>query len=291
MHTQFYIGRFAPSPSGPLHFGSLVAALGSYLQAKSQGGRWLVRIEDIDPPREVAGAAEEILATLQAHQLNWDSEVQWQSQYSARYEAVLKQLIEAQRVYACQCTRAQIKQRGGIYNGHCRQRQLAPANNALRFKQTDPVEHFSDQLQGKVVNPYPAEDFIIKRKDGLFAYHLAMVADDIAQGITQVVRGADLLMPTFNQIALYQALGHAPPGYLHLPVAVTEPGKKLSKQNHAPAINAKKSSDNLFRALVFLGQNPPANLQTTNNQQIIEWGVANWQQQSIPKRMEIPVFL
>ncbi|MCK5820063.1 MAG: tRNA glutamyl-Q(34) synthetase GluQRS, partial [Psychromonas sp.] len=236
---MLYIGRFAPSPSGALHFGSLVAAVGSYLQAKSQNGLWYVRIEDIDPPREVKGASQDILDTLLAYGLKWDGDVVYQSQQSASYEAVLNQLYENNCSYYCQCTRKIIKQQGGLYQGNCRNKKYSQENAALRInlKQLgDPIEHFFDQLHGKISTPIN-DDFILRRKDGLYAYNLAVVVDDIKQNVTEIVRGADLIETTTKQLALYRLLNKPAPRYLHLPLAVMSPGNKLSKQNHALAVD------------------------------------------------------
>ncbi|MCW8995792.1 MAG: tRNA glutamyl-Q(34) synthetase GluQRS [Psychromonas sp.] len=292
MTQSTYRGRFAPSPSGSLHFGSLIAALGSYLQAKSQQGIWQVRIDDIDPPREVAGAAQDILQTLQTYGLHWDGEVVYQSQRSQAYEKVLSQLSEQKLCYACSCTRKIIKQQGGIYLGTCRNKQLNFNGNSLRInlqKQHHPVTHFYDQLQGDVfLNSREAnEDFIIKRKDGLYAYNLAVVIDDINQGITEVVRGADLLHTTGKQITLYQLLNTQAPRYLHLPVAVTSPGQKLSKQNHAQAIDKDNPIPTLLKALKFLGHRVPSRIATSSCSKILEWAVQNWSLENIPRQTEI----
>jgi len=287
-----YIGRFAPSPSGPLHFGSLVAALGSYLQAKSQQGKWLVRIEDIDPPREIAGASADILATLQAYGLKWDDEVIYQSQQSAHYEQVLADLEQQQLSYACACTRKIIKQQGGLYLGNCRNSKLSNTDNALRInvtKLTKPVTSFIDQLQGEITldAQHADEDFIIKRKDGLYAYNLAVVIDDINQGITEIVRGADLLPTTGKQISLYQLLGKQVPTYVHLPLVVTKPGFKLSKQNHALAIDNKNPVPTLLQALAFLGHQVTDSVDKSSCSTILKWAITNWSLTNVPKQIEI----
>lgn len=289
-----YIGRFAPSPSGPLHFGSLIAALGSYLQAKSHQGKWLVRIEDIDPPREVAGASDDILATLKAYGLMWDDEVIYQSQQSAHYEQVLTQLHHQHLSYACTCTRKIIKQQGGLYLGCCRDKDLDQKNNALRInvaKLVTPITHFYDQLQGDVtLNKQQAnEDYIIKRKDGLYAYNLAVVIDDINQGITEIVRGADLLSTTGKQISLYKLLGKQAPTYVHLPLAVTKPGLKLSKQNHALAIDKQNPIPTLLQALSFLGHPVPDLVDTSRCSTILKWAIENWSLNKLSQQTEIQV--
>ena len=292
MSSSNYIGRFAPSPSGSLHFGSLIAALGSFLQAKSQQGTWLVRIEDIDPPREVVGASDDILETLKAYGLQWDNEVIYQSQQSAHYEHVLAQLNEQHLSYACSCTRKMIKQQGGIYLANCRDKKLPNTNNALRIdvsKLAQPITHFHDQLQGdiKLDSQQADEDFIIKRKDGLYAYNLAVVIDDINQGITEIVRGADLLSTTGKQISIYQLLGEQVPTYIHLPLASTQPGMKLSKQNHALAIDKKNPIPTLLAALDFLGHSVPGSVDKSSCKSILNWAIKNWNLENVPKQTEI----
>ena len=294
MLKNTYRGRFAPSPSGSLHFGSLIAALGSYLQAKSQQGIWQLRIDDLDPPREVAGAAQDILHTLRAYGLHWDGEVIYQSRRYPAYEQILTQLTEQNLCYACACTRKIIRQQGGIYQGKCRNKHLDYNGNALRLnvqKLAAPITHFYDQLQGDVFlnNDEANEDFIIKRKDGLYAYNLAVVIDDINQGITEIVRGADLLHTTGKQISLYRLLNAQQPAYLHLPVAVTAPGQKLSKQNHALAIDKENPVPTLLKALEFLGHAVPAKIDTTSCTKILEWAVQNWSLEKIPRQAEVAI--
>lgn len=286
-----YIGRFAPSPSGALHFGSLVAAVGSYLQAKSQNGLWYVRIEDIDPPREVKGASQDILDTLLAYGLKWDGDVLYQSQQSASYEAVLNQFYENKLSYYCQCTRKIIKQQGGLYQGNCRDKQYSQENAALRInlKQLgDPIDHFFDQLHGKINTPIN-DDFILRRKDGLYAYNLAVVVDDINQNVTEIVRGADLIETTTKQLALYRLLNKPAPRYLHLPLAVMSPGNKLSKQNHALAVDKKEPTKTLLRVLVFLGMSPPAFIFKESSSKILDWGIKNWDLKTLPRQYEIQI--
>lgn len=284
-----YTGRFAPSPSGPLHFGSLVAALGSYLRAKSQHGNWLVRLEDIDPPREQPGAADAILRTLEVHGLEWDGEVSYQSRFASYYEEVLDYLAERELSYYCNCTRAQIKALGGRYQGYCRDRQHTEDGCALRFRNNHPVYAFTDQHLGLItVDPATAaEDFIIRRKDGLYAYQLAVVADDIRQGISEVVRGADLLDTTTSQIALYHALGETPPDWLHLPVAAVRPGFKLSKQNHAPAINNRLAINNLRQAMMFLGMSAQQAGDFERVETLLQWAIEQWSILNLPSEQEV----
>ncbi|MBY5921547.1 tRNA glutamyl-Q(34) synthetase GluQRS [Ferrimonas balearica] len=254
--TTSYIGRFAPSPSGPLHFGSLIAAVGSYLRARAQGGQWLVRIEDIDPPREVAGASDRILRTLEAHGLHWDGELMYQSHRSARYDEILEQLSQEALCYPCSCTRKRVQSLGGVYDGHCRLHGPESDQVALRLHNSAAVSRFDDALLGPIVTDvyFAEEDFILKRRDGLYAYQLAVVVDDHDQGITEVVRGNDLLEATVRQLTLFSQLGWQAPTYLHLPLAVWTDGHKLSKQNHAPALDDSQPTANLLLALRFLGQ-------------------------------------
>ena len=288
-----YIGRFAPSPSGPLHFGSLVAALGSYLQAKSQQGTWLVRMEDLDPPREMPGAADDILRTLEAYGLKWDGTVIYQSRRHDAYQAQIDAWLQSRDAYYCQCTRKQIRLAGGYYPGTCRELSHQPANSAVRLRVGEPVTYFHDRLHGRIAIPQALaeEDFIIHRRDGLYAYNLAVVLDDIAQGVTEVVRGADLIEPTGRQIGLYRRLGQPEVSYLHLPLAVTADGSKLSKQNRAPAIDKANPKPVLIGALIFLGLKPPAGLADCSVEEILRWGAENWHLDRLPKETAItPAF-
>ncbi len=286
-----YCGRFAPSPSGPLHFGSLIAALGSYLDAKSHSGRWLVRIEDIDTPRVMPGAADDILRTLEAYGLEWDGEVVYQSRRHDLYHDTLNRLAGNEHLYYCRCSRRDIKASGGIYANSCRALGLTEKDTALRLIQAHPVYHYSDAVQGEVSIPrsLAEEDYIVKRRDGLYAYQLVVVVDDIEQGITHVVRGADLLEPTARQIGLFQELQASIPRYAHLPLAVAEPGFKLSKQNYAPAIDKKAPQGALFDAMRFLGMTPPDELKRQNVAAMLAWARENWRLESVPNVLEIQV--
>ncbi len=244
--------------------GSLVAALASYVQARSQRGRWLVRIEDIDPPREIDGAAAEILTSLAAHHLHHDGAVLYQSQQTPLYESALQGLRLANRLYACRCTRAQLRvsanQLGrSVYPGTCQLAEHDEFGNAIRLKLSDPCRHvFTDQVLGEQRENLreTTGDFILRRRDGLYAYQLAVVVDDAAQGVSQVVRGADLLDNTVRQIHLQQALHLEQPSYVHIPLLLDQNGNKLSKQNHAPALNLNRPLDNLQQAWKSLGQPP-----------------------------------
>lgn len=280
------VGRFAPSPSGDLHFGSLIAALGSYLSARAQQGRWLVRIEDIDPPREVAGAASRILTQLEQYGLQWDGEVLWQSQRHDAYREALSWLQQHRQSYFCTCTRNRIQQLGGFYDGHCRTLQLPAENAALRLHQHAPVFGFDDRLRGYIAADaqLAEEDFIIHRRDGLFAYNLAVVVDDHFQGVTEIVRGADLIEPTVRQIALFQQFNWPVPAYLHLPLAINHDGNKLSKQNHAPALPAGDPRPLLVKALRFLGQPVVESWQDASLEQLLQQAVTQWSIQRIPQQ-------
>ena len=282
-HTP-YIGRFAPSPSGELHFGSLIAALGSYLQARAQQGIWRVRIEDIDPPREVPGAAETILRQLEHYGLLWDGDVLWQSQRHDAYREALNWLQTQGLSYYCTCTRARIQRLGGIYDGHCRTLNNGPEKAAMRLVQRQPVLHFHDRLRGEIYadEKLAREDFIIHRRDGLFAYNLAVVVDDHYQGVTEIVRGADLIEPTVRQISLYQQFGWPVPGYVHLPLALNAEGNKLSKQNHAPALPGGDPRPIIIRALQFLNQNATTEWQDLTLEALLQKAVANWSLADVP---------
>ena len=285
MSESHYIGRFAPSPSGELHFGSLIAALGSYLQARARQGKWLVRIEDIDPPREVPGAAETILRQLEHYGLHWDGDVLWQSQRHDAYRERLAWLAEQGLSYNCTCTRARIQSVGGVYDGHCRTRRNGPENAAVRLIQRSPVTQFTDVLSGTIQadERLAREDFIIHRRDGLFAYNLAVVVDDHFQGVTEIVRGADLVEPTVRQISLYQQFGWTVPDYIHLPLAVNEQGNKLSKQNHAPALPDGDPRPVLIDALRFLNQNVTQTWQDLSLDELLKTAIADWTLMAVPK--------
>ncbi|WP_241722268.1 tRNA glutamyl-Q(34) synthetase GluQRS [Raoultella sp. HC6] len=293
MNDSRYTGRFAPSPSGELHFGSLIAALGSYLQARAKNGIWHVRIEDIDPPREVPGAADTILRQLERYGLHWDGEVLWQSQRHEAYREHLAWLYEQGLCYYCTCTRARIHAAGGIYDGHCRDLRLPAEGAALRIRQTRPVLEFYDQLRGTLVadEPLAREDFIIHRRDGLFAYNLAVVVDDRFQGVSEIVRGADLIEPTVRQISLYQHFGWQAPDYLHLPLALNAEGNKLSKQNHAPALPEGDPRPEIIRALMFLNQDVEQEWRALSTDDLLKQAVANWKPEKIQHSQMAPAEL
>jgi glutamyl-Q tRNA(Asp) synthetase len=292
-----YRGRFAPSPSGLLHFGSLVAALASFLDAKSfitpsgNSGQWLVRLEDIDPPREQVGASTAILTTLDAFGLHWDEPVLYQSQQSEAYLDTLNDLQQQKLSYYCQCTRAEIKALGGIYQGHCRTLNQSKNNSAIRLINQHGLYQFNDLFQGKVEceQALAEEDFIIHRKDGLFAYQLAVVVDDIYQNINHVIRGCDLLEPTARQLTLFSTLNNVAPNYGHVPLAVTTNGYKLSKQNKAPAIDNNNPQPALIAALSFLGQKPCPSLVNEKVEDIICWAINHWSRDNVAKVKEISI--
>jgi len=283
-----YRGRFAPSPSGELHFGSLIAALGSYLDARYHQGKWLVRIEDIDPPREIPGASAAILNTLESFGLHWDEPVVYQSQRHDFYHHQLQQLIDQGACYACDCTRKMIMAEGGLYQGHCRDKAISDVGlpHSLRFKNDQGIGQFEDRLQHHtcVSGEFANEDFILKRKDGLYAYQLVVVLDDIEQGITDIVRGCDLLEVTTRQMTLFSYLGQAMPRYLHLPLAMMQNGQKLSKQNHAKALGLDDKKQLLIRALSFLGQNNSPQYQDFTLEQMLEYSAKHWSINDIPKQ-------
>ena len=283
-----YIGRFAPSPTGPLHFGSLVCALGSYLDAVSHGGHWLVRMEDLDPPREEPGAADRILRSLEAHGLHWHGPLEWQSRRHDLYEATLNGLAQRELIYPCHCSRARIRKSGGHDNDNCRAGRLdndTPGPAALRLKSTggedSAGERFEDIWQGPQRQQIH-EDTILKRRDGLYAYQLAVVVDDIDQGITHIIRGADLLDTSGAQQLLFRLLGATPPQFGHLPLVMGPDGRqKLSKQNHAPAIDDSRAAENLCRALGFLGFHVPAELVRDAAEHILTWAAARWHRHQV----------
>jgi glutamyl-Q tRNA(Asp) synthetase len=276
------IGRFAPSPTGDLHFGSLVAAIGSFLEARSAGGKWLLRIEDIDPPREVAGSARRIIDDLEKLGLQPDGPVLYQSSRLAAYRDAIEQLLDNGHAYPCGCSRKDLPD-SGIYPGTCRNGIPAgkkPRSIRLRVDSDDCA--FDDRLQGPISGTLanPGGDFVIRRADGLYAYQLAVVVDDHFQGVTQVVRGADLLDSTARQIALQRRLGLPRPEYMHLPVAVSADGKKLSKRTRTDPVSDQRPVQAVTQALQFLGQRPPAGMSLTG---LWEWAMANWDRKLIPR--------
>ena len=280
------IGRFAPSPSGALHFGSLVAALASYCDIRSQQGSWLLRIEDVDTPRVVAGASDQILRDLEAFGFEWDGEVLYQSSHFEHYQHYLDQLIQQGDCYACQCSRRMLRERGvrngplgQIYPGLCRHKELDQASHSLRLS-TAGVSNigFQDRVYGNFSLPLEKSvgDFVLRRNDNIYAYHLAVVVDDELQGVNQIVRGADLLENTSLHLYLQQLLGFATPSYLHLPLVNNADGVKLSKQTGANALDYRKASQSLLAALRHLGQQPLVELKKSDSKSILKWACEHW---------------
>ncbi len=277
-----YRGRFAPSPSGPLHLGSLFTALASFLEARSQGGEWLVRIDDIDPYRTRTGAADRILFSLESLGLTWDGPVIYQSQRSDFYKTGLDSLQAQGLIYACDCSRRELAgEEAGVYPGFCRHKPLRPQPGqlALRLLAGDMTIRFEDRVQGRVEQHLLQEvgDFIVYRRDGAFAYHLATVMDDADQGITEVLRGQDLLDSTPRQIHLQQRLNLPTPGYAHIPVLVNADGKKLSKCTLAPAAETRQPSQLLGYLLQRLEQPLPAGMASAPAGEILDWATRHWQ--------------
>lgn len=280
-------GRFAPSPTGPLHAGSLLAALASYCEARAAGGRWLVRIEDLDPPREMPGASDLILRQLEACGFEWDDEVRFQSTRHAAYEAALHQLQDQHDLFWCRCSRTELARLpSAAYPGTCRRFTAPRTDAAVRLRVDEGPVRFTDGLFGDQQEDVrqTTGDFVLKRRDGLYAYQLAVVVDDADQGITQVVRGADLLDNTARQIVLQKRLGLPTPDYVHLPLVVHPDGSKLSKQTFAPALPLAGTSPLLVRALHQLNQSPPAGLAEESPSFILDWAVRHWARHRLTTR-------
>jgi glutamyl-Q tRNA(Asp) synthetase len=281
------VGRFAPSPTGPLHFGSLVAAVASYCDAKSRGGQWLLRIEDVDQTRLVAGASEAIIHTLQHYGFVWDGEIAYQSQRSEYYQTALQQLRQRGLAYPCTCSRKEITDsstllgiEGAIYPGTCLQHPTKPGAAAAWRIQTDAQTiSFQDLIQGHQQHHMASDigDFVVKRADGLFSYQLAVVIDDALQGVTHIVRGADLLNSTTRQIYLQQLLGYPTPVYAHIPLVCNADGQKLSKQTLATALPENNVVDTLVAALTFLQQPLPENAHSLSLANLWQWAITHWQ--------------
>lgn len=285
-----YTGRFAPTPSGPLHFGSIVAALGSYLQAKSNQGKWLVRIDDVDLARSVSGADKIILEQLESLGLYWDEEIVYQSQRFELYQSALEKLQSLNCTYACACSRKIID--GNIYPGTCRN-GIKPGETArsIRIRTDDNETGIVDLLQGSYTQRLESEigDFIIKRADDFFAYHLATVVDDAEQNITEIVRGIDLLESTPRQVYLQRKLNLFTPSYLHLPIAIDKSGKKISKSAGMGTTSSNKPNEILFKASSFLGMKPPERLKSDNIESILAWAIESWKPEILPREKEIMI--
>ncbi len=278
-------GRFAPSPTGPLHYGSLLAAVASYLNIRSKNGAWLVRIEDLDPPREVAGASTEILHTLEKYGLYWDKEVVYQSRRGELYNEALAQLTKDNLLYRCSCSRKEIAKRGEtLYQGHCRKGYQQGRRYTLRIKTPDRTITWTDLIRGQQTFSLfdSSGDFIVCRSDNLYAYHLAVVIDDAAQQATEIIRGSDLLISTPAQRYLQEALGIQSPQYGHIPIATNAKGEKLSKQTGAEAVSLRDPARTLVMALRDLGQDPADDLEASSIDDILEWGIRNWLLSRVP---------
>ncbi|MFA5921725.1 MAG: tRNA glutamyl-Q(34) synthetase GluQRS [Methylococcaceae bacterium] len=276
LDKQPYIGRFAPSPTGPLHFGSLYTALASFLQARSQLGLWLLRIDDLDTPRNRKGSADSILKTLEVFGLHWDDSVVYQSQYLDVYHETLDKLVKEKLIYPCTCSRKALT---SVYSGVCRDKRTLPQNPySLRIKTDNSIISFKDELQGLISHNLAEQhgDFILKRKDQIIAYQFAVVIDDDRQNINHVVRGYDLLYLTPRQIYLQQILGLVTPDYMHVPVIIDEQGYKLSKQTRATAVDIKNPHEVIFELLTLLKQNPPGELQHAPSTELLSWAIEHW---------------
>jgi glutamyl-Q tRNA(Asp) synthetase len=289
------VGRFAPSPTGPLHLGSLVAALGSFADARSRGGRWLVRIEDLDGARVRRGCAAEILRTLETFALTWDGPIEYQSARTAHYAEALGVLSAQGATFECSCPRRARDGDGG-YPGTCRDGPTRPGPTATRFRVGDQLLSFRDRAQGVCAFSLRERgDVIVRRRDGAFAYQLAVVVDDVLQGVTDVVRGADLLDSTPWQLALQSALSLPTPRYLHLPLIVEPGGAKLAKSRRSVGLDLGSAGRQLHEALKLLLQDPPAKLELEPATTVLEWACQNWQPErfrgirSVPAHVESSV--
>jgi glutamyl-Q tRNA(Asp) synthetase len=280
-----YIGRFAPTPSGYLHFGSLVAALASYLDARSVGGKWLMRMEDLDPPREVAGAQSAILDTLESYGFEWDGELVRQSERQGAYQTIINRWFSQGLAYACTCSRKQLEGFEGVYPGFCRDAGHSPDNAAIRIRVPEVEYRFTDRVQGEFRQHLGRDvgDFVIRRRDGLYAYQLAVVLDDGWQGVTDIVRGADLLDSTPRQLYLQELLGLPQPRYLHVPLITQPDGHKLGKSYRSPPLPTDQATPLLLRALRALGQIPPQTLTSAPARDVLDWGIAHWNADLIPR--------
>ena len=271
-----YVGRFAPSPTGALHLGSLLAALGSYLDARAHRGRWLVRMEDLDAARALPGCATQILATLEAFGLHWDGSIEYQSTRRERYAAALTQLRTAGLTFECSCSRRELAEEPG-YPGTCRSAPRHAGPTATRFRVPDVRVGWQDRLQGSChYELAPLGDVIIRRRDGAFAYQLAVVVDDAAQAVTDVVRGADLIASTPWQIALQSALALPPARYAHLPLLTEPGGAKLAKSRRSVPLEPARASAQLCQVLGLLGQGPPAGLELEPVHTALGWAIQHW---------------
>lgn len=285
-----YIGRFAPTPSGHLHFGSLVAALASYLDARAVDGRWLLRMEDLDPPREEPGAQAAILKALESYGFEWDGEMVRQSERHDAYDQVINRLFSQGLAYACTCSRKQLEAYQGIYPGLCRNAGHGTEDAAIRLRVPELEYHFTDRVQGEFRQHLGREvgDFVIRRRDGLHAYQLAVVLDDAWQGVSDIVRGADLLDSTPRQLYLQELLGLPQPRYLHVPLITQPDGHKLGKSYRSPPLAADQATPLLLRALRALGQQPGLELDDASPRELLAWGIRHWDAGKIPRTLSLP---
>lgn len=280
-----YVGRFAPTPSGPLHLGSLLTAVASWLDARSQGGRWRLRIDDLDTPRVAPGAEDAIVAALVAHGLRWDGPIVRQSRLREHHRAALARL--RRRTFACRCARRDLR---GLarYPGTCRHLNLPTSGNAVRIRADGRARPFTDRVQGRCAAGV-VDDFVVWRRDDMAAYPLAVVADDQAMGVTHVVRGADLLDETPRQLRLISHLGGKPPAYAHIPVLATATGEKLSKHNDATAIDDRAAARNVVTALCLLGMAPPSHV--ARPAPLLDWARERWRIDRVPRARVLAGFV
>jgi len=292
--SAIYRGRFAPTPSGPLHLGSLLTALASYLQARSAGGVWLLRIDDLDTERSRPEHIDAILHQLEAHQLHWDEPPRLQSRHVAEYETAFEGLHDLGLLYPCSCTRVQLARNslpgidGAVYAGTCRDHAALGERVAWRLRAGDGELQMSDAWQGQLGRSlrHDIGDFVVRRADGHIGYQLACVVDEAVQGISEVVRGADLIGSSFRQMRLQALLGL--PAYRHLPLLLDGEGRKLSKQNHAQPVTSTGAGDNLHYCLQLLGQAPPPMLRGAAAAEVMQWGQVHWNAQTIPSGLQMP---
>lgn len=279
-----YRGRFAPTPSGPLHLGSLLTALASYLDARWHGGAWLLRIDDLDVPRCRPGMDARIFAQLEAHGLLWDETPRYPSAHREEYAVALERLRALGLIYACRCTRAELAASsrsgpdGPVYAGTCRSLALPTDGHALRLAVADETLEIDDGIRGRLRREAARDvgDFVVRRRDGVYGYQLACAVDEHAQRISDVVRGADLIGSSFAQLVVMRRLGLPPPRHHHVPLLVDRDGLKLSKQNHAAPLESARASDNLLRCLAWLQQSPPPALRAAPVPEILDWAIAHW---------------
>lgn len=281
-----YIGRFAPSPTGPVHFGTLLAAVGSYLQAKANNGKWLVRMEDVDTTRKVEGTDVDILHTLGAYGFEWDADMVYQSKRTELYQQALDLLRDDGFLFPCLCSRKQLAETGSdVYPGTCRERHFPEhGEHAVRVRVENAVIRFDDAIAGRQEQRLSTEcgDFVVKRRDGLFAYQIAVVVDDALQGVTEIVRGADLLDSTPRQIYLQRLLRYPTPRYCHLPLVVDDTGNKISKSAGAAKVDITDREATLVHVLDLLGQQPPGDLAKAGLEAIWHWAIDHWDLNKVP---------